>query len=122
MSYLALAGDATHRATLSAVITRVEAGPAKLFMAMGLLGTVLALVILGVALFRSRAVERWIPVALWAFVVLEFALSGVATWASLVAGLVYLAAFSGIAITLVRASGPDAMPARPTAPVPSIEV
>jgi hypothetical protein len=122
MSYLALAADATHRATLSTVITRVEAGPAKLFMAMGLLGTVLGLVFLGVALFRSCAVERWIPVSLWAFVVLEFAFSGVATWASLVAGLVYLAAFTGIAITLVRTSGPAATPERPTAPVPSIEV
>ena len=78
LSYLALAADAGHRDVLGDVVTRIEAGPAQLFMAMGLVGTVLGLVLLGVALFRSRVVPRWIPVALWAFVVLEFGLGGVA--------------------------------------------
>jgi hypothetical protein len=119
MTYLALATDATHRATLSPVITRVEAGPAKLFMAMGLLGTALGLVLLGVALFRSRAVPRWIPVALWAFVLLEFGLSGVAAWAALGSALLYLSAFTGIAVWLVRrpAAGSE-VATTPTAAAP----
>ena len=102
LGYLALAADATHRPAMGAAITRAEAGPATLFMAMGLVGTVLGLVVLGIALFRSRAVPRWVPIALWSFVVLEFALSNVAAWASLASGVVYLAAFGGIAAHLLR--------------------
>lgn len=117
LAYLALATDAAHRVALAEVITRVEAGPAKLFMAMGLLGTVLSLVVLGVGLFRSRIAPRWIPVALWAFVVLEFGLSGVATWASLASGLVYLAACTGLAVHLVRGSSAMAVSAGVPAPV-----
>jgi hypothetical protein len=71
-------------------------------MALGLVGSVLGMVFLGVALFRSQLVARWIPVAMWAFVVLEFGLGGVATWAPLASGLVYLVALTGIAVALVR--------------------
>ena len=120
LTYLALAADATHRETMGHALTRVEAGPAKLFMAMGLLGTVLGLVVLGIALFRSRAVVRWVPVALWLFVVLEFALSNIASWASLLSGLVYLAAFTGIA-TQVLHEGWAMDSTEPVVPVPAIE-
>jgi hypothetical protein len=106
LGYLALAADADNRVTLAAVVTRVESGPAQPFMAMGLVGTVLGIVFLGVALFRSRLVARWIPVAMWCFVVLEFGLGGVATWASLASGLVYLVALTGIAVALVRDEHP----------------
>ena len=110
LAYVALASDAGHRAALAEVVTRVEAGPAKLFMAMGLLGTVLSLVVLGVALFRSKTVAAWIPMALWAFVVLEFGLSGVATWASLASGLVYVVACTGLAAELLRRRSPQVLP------------
>ena len=71
-------------------------------MAAGLLGTVIGLVLLGIALFRSRVVPRWIPVALWLFIVTEFVLTNVSEWASPAAGLLYVAAFTGIAVQLVR--------------------
>lgn len=119
LAYLALATDQPHRATMGEALTRVEAGPAKLFMAMGLLGTVLGLVVVGVALFRSRAVPRWIPVSLWVFVVLEFALSNLAAWASLASGLVYLAAFAGIAAQLVRDGNAWSSPNEPSMAVGS---
>ena len=121
LTYLALAADATHRATMGDAVTRVEAGPAKVFMAMGLLGTVLGLVVLGIALFRSRAVVRWVPVALWFFVVLEFALSNIASWASLLSGLVYLAAFTGIAAQILRERGAMDAPTEHVVPVPAVE-
>ncbi len=116
LTYVALASDAAHRATLAAVVTRVEDGPAKLFMAMGLLGTVLGLLTLGIALFRSRAVPRWIPIALWVFIVLEFALSNISTWASLASGVIYLAAFAGIAVQLVRDGELMGSPVEPGVP------
>ncbi len=111
LSQLAMADDAANREAMGEVITRIESGPAVVFMAAGLLGTVLGLVLLGVALFRSRVVPRWIPVALWLFLVMEFVGSGLTEWASPAAGLLYLAAFTGIARQIVR--GSDAVE-RPT--------
>ena len=71
-------------------------------MAAGLLGTVIGLVLLGIALFRSRVVPRWIPVALWLFIFTEFVLTNFSDWASPAAALLYVAAFTGIAVQLVR--------------------
>ena len=102
LAYLAMSGDSANRAALADVVTRVESGLAVIFMAAGLLGTVIGLVLLGIALFRSRVVPRWIPVALWLFIVTEFVLTNVSEWASPAAGLLYVAAFTGIAVQLVR--------------------
>jgi hypothetical protein len=102
LAYLAMSSDATNRAALADVVTRVESGLAVIFMAAGMLGTVIGLVLLGIALFRSRAVPRWIPVALWLFIVTEFVLTNFSEWASPAAGLLYVAAFTGIAVQLVR--------------------
>ena len=104
LAYLEMSGDATNRDAMGAVVESIEAGPAVVFMAMGLIGTVLGIVLLGVALFRSSSVPRWIPVTLWAFVVVEFAGAGFSEWASYLAGLLYLAAFTGIALELVGLS------------------
>jgi hypothetical protein len=106
LAYLAMSSDVANRPALAEVVTTVESGPAVIFMAAGMLGTVLGLVLLGIALFRSRVVPRWIPVALWMFIVTEFVLTNVSEWASPAAGLLYVAAFTGIAVQLVR--GDDA--------------
>jgi len=105
LAYLAMSSDATNRAALADVVTRVESGLAVIFMAAGMLGTVIGLVLLGIALFRSRVVPRWIPVALWSFIVTEFVLTNFSEWASPAAGLLYVAAFTGIAVQLVRGVG-----------------
>jgi len=101
LAYLGMSGDAANRDAMGAVVESIEAGPAVVFMAMGLIGTVLGVILLGVALFRSRSVPRWIPVSLWAFVVMEFVGTGFSEWASPAAGLLYLAAFAGMAFELV---------------------
>jgi len=105
LAYLAMSSDAANRAALADVVTKVESGLAVIFMAAGLLGTVIGLVLLGIALFRSRVVPRWIPVALWLFIVTEFTLTNVSDWASPAAALLYVAAFTGIAVQLVRSEG-----------------
>ena len=120
LAYLALSGDAAHRPTLGAVVTRIEAGPAQLFMAMGLLGTVLGLLLLGVALFRSRAVPRWVPVALWAFLVVEFAGSGISAWSAPASGLLFVASFGGVALELVRPASQRGVPGAALAPRPVV--
>lgn len=111
LAQVALAQDAAHRVAMGAVVTRIESGPAGLFMAMGLLGTVLGVLTLGIALFRSRVVSRWVPVALWAFLAIEFALSNLTAWASPFASILFVAAFGALAVRLVR--GPATV-----APVP----
>jgi hypothetical protein len=121
IAYLAMSSDATNRPALADVVTKVESGPALIFMASGMLGTVLGLVLLGIALFRSRVVPRWIPVALWAFIVTEFALTNVSEWASPAAGLLYVAAFAGIALHLVRGDASARQPGEelvPATPLP----
>ena len=88
-------------------------------IAAGLLGTVIGLVLLGIALFRSRAVPRWIPVALWLFIFTEFVLTNFSDWASPAAALLYVAALTGIAVQLVRSDasvrqpGDELVPATP---------
>ena len=82
LAYLAMSSDAANRAAFADVVTEVESGLAVIFMAAGLLGTVIGLVLLGIALFRSRVVPRWIPVALWLFIFTEFVLTNFSDWAS----------------------------------------
>jgi hypothetical protein len=107
LTQLALATDTANRAAMGEVVGRVESGPAVAFMAMGLLGTVLGLLLLSIGLFRTRVVPRWVPAALWAFLVVEFVGTGLTEWATPAAGVLYLAALSGAALALlgrVRAS------------------
>ena len=106
LAYLAMSSDDADRAALAEVVTRVESGPAVGFMAAGMLGTVLGLLLLGIALFRSRVVARWVPAALWAFLLVEFVLSNVTEWAAPLAATLYLGAFVGIAATVVRGETP----------------
>ena len=109
--YLAMADDVQNRAAMGEVMQGVESGPAVAFMAAGLLGTVLGLLLLGVALFRTRVVPRWIPVTIWAFIVMEFALSNVSEWATPASALLYLAGLTGIAVELVRGRQTSVAPA-----------
>jgi len=74
----------------------------EVLMIIGTIGTVLGLLLLGIALFRSKVVSRWVPIALWAFILIEFIGPNFFEWASLVAGLIYLGAFVALAVTLWR--------------------
>lgn len=77
--------------------------PAGLFSAMGLIGTVLGLLLLAVGLWRTRTSPRWVPAALVAFVVVEFAGSAVTPWATVIGGILYLAALWVLAAIIWRA-------------------
>ena len=119
LAYLAMSSDVADRANLAEVITRVESGPALAFMASGMLGTVLGLLLLGTALFRSRAVPRWVPLSLWAFLAMEFGFSNFTEWATPAAGLLYLAAFGWVAMRLVRGDSATVQPGHQPAPAES---
>ena len=73
-----------------------------LFSLMGLAGTVSGCSCSPIAMFRTAVVARWVPVLLVAFLVLEFAGSGLSSYASDVAGACYLIAFAALAVRLRR--------------------
>jgi hypothetical protein len=102
IAMLAMAADSPHRAIHADLLEQIESGPAAVFMAMGLLGTVLGILLLGIGLFRARVVPRWVPIMLWAFLVVEFAGSALSEWASSVAGVLYLVALTAIAVAVWR--------------------
>lgn len=101
---VAMAQDTVAREPMAALLEDVESTPAAiLFMAPGLLGTVLGLVLLAVALWRTGTGPRWVPALLGAFLVVEFVGSGLSDWASQVAAVMYLVSFVALART-VRAT------------------
>jgi hypothetical protein len=82
IAMLAMAADAPHRAIHTDLLEQIESGPAAVFMAMGLLGSVLGILLLGIGLFRAHVIPRWVQIMLWAFLVVEFAGSALSEWAS----------------------------------------
>lgn len=105
--YVTMASDEANRAAYASLVQRVEESPVMVFAAMGLLGTVLGLLLLGVSLWRSRLVARWIPVTLWLFLVVEFAAGGLSDYASAVSGVLFVIAASALASWVVRTPAAD---------------
>ena len=102
MVYLLMATDASHRREFAALYARIESSPVMLFAVLGLAGTVFGLLLMAVALFRTRVVPLWVPGLLVAFLVLEFAGSAVSSYASELAGACCLVAFTALAVHLHR--------------------
>ncbi len=102
MAYLLMAGDPSRRTAYAALYERIESSPVMLFAIAGLAGTVLGLLLLTIALFRTALVPRWVPSLLVAFLVLEFAGSAVSAYASEVAGACALIAFTALALRIHR--------------------
>jgi len=103
-----MARDAADRAVMAELLESIESSPLLVpFMAAGLLGTVLGLLLLGVALWRSGVVPRWVPLVLWAFLVVEFVGSNLSDYAPYVSGVCLLLAFGALA-QRVWPSGPTA--------------
>jgi hypothetical protein len=67
---VSLATDSDDRAAFGRALDDFHNSPAMLLAVAGLVGTVLALFLLAVALWRSRIVARWVPAAIVVFLVL----------------------------------------------------
>jgi hypothetical protein len=105
MVYLTMARDEAHHGVYADLMTRLQNSPVMLFSAIGLLGTVLGLLLLGIGLFRSRTGPVWVGPAIWAFLVVEFVGTAVSSYASYLSVLVLAAAFFALAGVLDR-TGP----------------
>lgn len=86
---LEMASDTPNTDVHAGILEGVESGPTVAFMAMGLLGTVLGLLLLSVGIWRAALTPRWLAPALWAFLVVEFAGSALSEWSSHVSTLIY---------------------------------
>lgn len=101
-----MARDAADRTAMAGLLEDIETSPLLVpFMAAGLVGTVLGVLLLGAALWRSRVVPRWVPLVLWAFLVVEFVGANLSEYATYVAGLCLVLAFGALAHR-VWTSGP----------------
>ena len=93
-----MARDVADRPVMAQLLETIELSALLVpFMAAGLLGTVLGTLFLGVALWRSRTVPRWVPLVLWAFLVVEFVGSNLSDYATYLSSLCLLLAFGGLA-------------------------
>lgn len=72
------------------------------FLALGLFGTVLAYVLLGVAIIRARIAPLWVPIALFVWVAAEFALSGLTAWSPYAAMTLGVVVFIALAVCVWR--------------------
>jgi hypothetical protein len=107
MAYLVMAHDEANRAAYAELFTSIESSPVMVFAVAGLLGTVLGQLLISIALFRTRTGPRWVGPAIWAFLVLEFAVSNVSVFAGHLAVLLLGAAFWALALELRARSHVD---------------
>jgi len=105
LTMLAMADDEQHHAVHAQILTAGERSPAMLpFLAVGVLGAVLGMILLAVALWRGRLGPRWLPVALVTFVLVEFGGAGLSRWAGYTAMLMFLVVFLALAVVVHRSS------------------
>jgi len=105
-----MAQDVADRPVMAELLETIESSPLLVpFMAAGLLGTVLGLLLLGVALWRSRVVARWVPLVLWAFLVVEFVGSNLSEYAAYLSSVCLLLAFGALAQRLWTPGSTDAV-------------
>lgn len=102
LSQLAMAGDSANRETYAALLDAGMPLPLMILMMCGTIGTVLGLLLLAVGLLRAKVGPRWVPYAIWLWLVVEFVGTNITEWATLASGLLYLGAFGALAATIWR--------------------
>ncbi len=119
MLELAMARDEPHGPVYAELLSSLSNGPIMLFSLVGLAGTVLGTLLLSIGLWRARIGARWVPPVLWAFLVVEFALTNATSYAAYLSPVLALAAFVALAADIHRQApsrwaGLDDLPDRTT--------
>jgi hypothetical protein len=107
MAYLVMAHDEANREVYAGLFADIESSPVMILAAAGLLGTVLGELLLSIGLFRTRTGPVWVGPAIWAFLVLEFFVSGLTPLASYLAVVLTGAAFWALALEIRSRSHVD---------------
>lgn len=68
--------DEAHRSVYLGLADDVFSSPIMIVSMVGLIGTVLGLLLLGIGVFRTRTGPIWVGPAIWAFLLVEFVGSG----------------------------------------------
>jgi hypothetical protein len=96
-----MAADRANASVYAGLLEDLEATPALVpFMAFGLLGTVIGVLLLSIAWWRSRTEPRWVAPLLWAFLVVEFVVINFSAWAAYLSTLLYLLALGTMALRI----------------------
>ncbi|HEX5533560.1 MAG TPA: hypothetical protein VFX33_07455 [Actinomycetales bacterium] len=99
LTHTVMAVDRANASVYAGLLEDLEATPALLpFMVFGLLGTVIGVLLLSIAWWRSRTEPRWVAPLLWAFLVVEFVGTNFSEWAVYLSTLLYLLAFGAMAL------------------------
>lgn len=83
-------------------VTAALNGPALPAIAIAMVGTVVGPVVLAIALFRAGRSTWWVAGVLLGWVIAEFFLSPMGTWAAILSGVLLVAAFGGLAWNVLR--------------------
>jgi len=101
LSHTVMAADLTNQSVYAGLLEDLEAAPGLMpFMLFGLLGTVLGVLLLSIAWWRSRSEPRWVAPLLWAFLLVEFVGTNISEWAIYLAMLLYLFALGAMALRM----------------------
>jgi hypothetical protein len=103
LTQLALASSGEIDATVAAM----DAAQSPVFLpylALGLLGTTLGVVLLAVATMHARTMPLWVPVVLIAWVLIEFVLSGFIAWGGYLSLVVGIIVFCSLAVFVWRSA------------------
>ncbi len=96
----AMAADGPHRAVYAQLLDLISNGPIMLFGLLGLVGTTIGTLLVSIGLWRARIGPRWVPPVLWAFLVVEFALTNVTHYAAYLSPVLLLTAFTALAVEI----------------------
>ena len=101
LTQIVMADEPTHRDAYSQLIAAQEQSALIVpFLVIGVVGTVVGILLLSIAHFRSRVHPRWVGPVLWVWLVVEFVGSGISPWATYLSGLLLLAGCGGLAAGL----------------------
>jgi hypothetical protein len=99
---VAMASDTANHAIYVSLIDERAPLPLLILIMASTIGTVLGLILLGVAVLRAKIGPRWVPYALWVWPVVEFVGSNLTEWATLASALLYLGIFGMLAVAVWR--------------------
>lgn len=118
LAQVVMAGDEPNRAVHVDLMADLEGAPVLIpFMAAGLIGTVLGVLLLSIAWWRARTEPRWAAPVLWAFLLVEFVGSNLSEWAAYLSVLLYAVALGAMAARISQSERvPDTAGAPTAAP------
>ena len=100
---ITMSHDEAHRSLYGGLVDDVFNSPIMLVSMVGLIGTVVGLLLLGIGVFRTRTGPIWVGPAIWAFLLVEFGGSGLSPRASYLSVLLLATAFWGLLPSLTPA-------------------